>query len=126
MISCLGFLLAKAVGACDQRENGYPCCILGRQQPGVKQKQARHNDIVGVIDDVFEAIAVKPRNNFVDSCGAREGAVGGVDGNGKGHQPEGSLKISLLDLKNGCESNHGSDGRVEMNEPGEDDAAVIH
>jgi len=120
MIRRLSVLLAKAIGASQEWQHGDPPSIRPRQQDRMPQKKARNDDVVGVVDDIFKAVAVKPRNLFLDPDDAREGAVGGVNNDGQRHEPKGVLETFLFNADDGSEGNHGPERRVEVDEPSED------
>src|SRR6266705_4408800 len=122
VIRGLRLFLAKAVGTGDQRQGGEPRSILRRQQVGAEQEQTRNDYIVGIIDNVFQSVAVEPGNEFFDPDRPRKGAVRGIDDNRQGHQPKRFLEKFLFNVEDGEESDDGAESGVKMYEPGEKEA----
>src|SRR5262249_10585610 len=85
----------------------------------------RQRDVGGEIDEVVEPGSVEAGHHFLDADHPGEGAVGGVDEGGEDHEGEGEtvgFHVTLEDEDgHGCGTGE-SEGGVEVDAPGEDDA----
>ena len=113
-------LLAKTVGAGEKRQHGEPQCIMRRQQIAAEQEQGGYDDVVEIVDDAVQGVAVEPGDHFFHPGRARERAIRGIQCYGQGHQKGGTAKITLFDTKNGYEGDDNAERGVEVNKPGED------
>lgn len=78
-----------------------------------------NDDVVSIIDNVFQPVAVKPRNHLLNACRPRECAVGGVDDDSEGHEPKGFLKLELFYGEDCDKCDDGTERRIEVDQPGE-------
>ncbi|MBI2990844.1 MAG: hypothetical protein HYY47_01705 [Deltaproteobacteria bacterium] len=109
--------LAKAVSAREQRQRREPPGISLRQEIGPDQEQGWDQNVIEIVNDVFQPAAVKPGDRLLNPDQARQGAVRRVDQYCQRHQPEGLLKSCLLDKKQRKKGEHGPGGGIQMDKP---------